>query len=733
MRKFESNSGITLIALVITIIVLIILSGVAIFALMGENGIISKADQTRDIQKIAEYQEALEIPKATVKLNTYGLTMDDYWAEINRPGALPIDVTDMERVDSNFGYITVEDKYEYLVEYDEQGDVKITYNGKIEELKPRITSMSITNTTHSVTVNISGKRVGQFEFYITDTEESYGDAKETIESSNYTSDVYSSSYTFDGLTQDKKYYVWIVARNDKGTDERKFDGLTGKMTTLTEEEIEKHVSPTGWYNGDKIVTATINTDKDVSGYKLQYATKPLGDGTSASQLSWFNYKNTGITIEYNSKIFFRLSDGTNITSTMSIDVEDIDKLEPNTFTPTATSTTRSITVTASTTDKDAANGSGKSDGIKYAFKLNNGEYTAYQASGQYTFDELGQTTDYTITVRAKDNANNITEGTITKGTQTIISVGTASSSPTTWTNGEVTITLPTQSGFSTRYTTDGTNPTKNSTLYNGPFKVDSNCTVKFVYTDGTNINTYGSITVANIETTIPTIVSEIAKKSSTSSSIVTTLKAIDIGTGLSKTVYYYKLSTASNYTRTEDVYTPMNGSEKGSLAEQTKEHTFSGLTQGQIYNIYAEVYDVAGNMTRTPETGTIDITTGQVSTLTIETGTTTSNGRPITITAGNTNVSTIRYTLDGTTPTTNSTEYTDSFNITSNCTIKAIAFDSSGQTGAVASLTVTIDLGNAEAAHVRKGYKFRSNNTDQQYESGAMENRTGTLYQLPTP
>ena len=42
MRK---NRGITLIALVITIIVLLILAGVSIASLMGENGILRKSDK----------------------------------------------------------------------------------------------------------------------------------------------------------------------------------------------------------------------------------------------------------------------------------------------------------------------------------------------------------------------------------------------------------------------------------------------------------------------------------------------------------------------------------------------------------------------------------------------------------------------------------------------------------------------------------------------------------------
>ena len=43
MRKYEENTGITLIALVVTIIVLLILAGVSISMLTGQNGILNRA------------------------------------------------------------------------------------------------------------------------------------------------------------------------------------------------------------------------------------------------------------------------------------------------------------------------------------------------------------------------------------------------------------------------------------------------------------------------------------------------------------------------------------------------------------------------------------------------------------------------------------------------------------------------------------------------------------------
>ncbi len=54
-KELKSNGGITLVALVVTIIVLIILAGVSISLVLGNNGIIKKAREAKE-----NYIEAAE-------------------------------------------------------------------------------------------------------------------------------------------------------------------------------------------------------------------------------------------------------------------------------------------------------------------------------------------------------------------------------------------------------------------------------------------------------------------------------------------------------------------------------------------------------------------------------------------------------------------------------------------------------------------------------------------------
>lgn len=60
-KKLKNQKGITLIALVITIIILIILVGVSINSIIGENGIITRAKDAKEQMIIAEGKEKIEL------------------------------------------------------------------------------------------------------------------------------------------------------------------------------------------------------------------------------------------------------------------------------------------------------------------------------------------------------------------------------------------------------------------------------------------------------------------------------------------------------------------------------------------------------------------------------------------------------------------------------------------------------------------------------------------------
>ena len=60
-KKFKRNKGITLIALVVTIIVLLILAGISISMLTGQNGILNRASEAKNLNGIAQNGELVKL------------------------------------------------------------------------------------------------------------------------------------------------------------------------------------------------------------------------------------------------------------------------------------------------------------------------------------------------------------------------------------------------------------------------------------------------------------------------------------------------------------------------------------------------------------------------------------------------------------------------------------------------------------------------------------------------
>ena len=68
MERRKNEKAITIIALVITIIVLLILAGISIVTLTGQNGIIRKASESKEQNLIKSYEEQLDLIWQGVKV-----------------------------------------------------------------------------------------------------------------------------------------------------------------------------------------------------------------------------------------------------------------------------------------------------------------------------------------------------------------------------------------------------------------------------------------------------------------------------------------------------------------------------------------------------------------------------------------------------------------------------------------------------------------------------------------
>ena len=96
-KQKNKNKGITLIALIITIVVLLILAGITIMYVMRDNGVFSKAKDAKEKMEVAKAREKLEMLFNSLQIEKYeqGLTEVDLDAriteEINKIGGNEIE------------------------------------------------------------------------------------------------------------------------------------------------------------------------------------------------------------------------------------------------------------------------------------------------------------------------------------------------------------------------------------------------------------------------------------------------------------------------------------------------------------------------------------------------------------------------------------------------------------------------------------------------------------------
>ena len=69
----KNNKGVTLVALVITIIVLLILAGVALAMLTGDSGILTNADEAKKQTAISNAKSSIEMAYMDIKTEVYAL------------------------------------------------------------------------------------------------------------------------------------------------------------------------------------------------------------------------------------------------------------------------------------------------------------------------------------------------------------------------------------------------------------------------------------------------------------------------------------------------------------------------------------------------------------------------------------------------------------------------------------------------------------------------------------
>ena len=495
MRKefniVKNRNGITLLALIITVIILVILAGVGISAINSGN-IFENATNVVEQSKIASKKEEIElviISKMNASIRE--ITIDKIMEALEKKG-----IIDEGNSNEETGQVkTNPDGYIYEIKEKSNGDWEVKYVGK-GELDTRKIKLSVELSTSvmtdKVTITVTAKEsAGVKSMTMPD-----GSIK-TYTGKNEISETYV-------VTQNGEYT--FTATNSKGESESK----TITIDNILEGTIQISANPSEATN--KSVTVTIEWPSGSENAIKEICSNGENKYTTVSGVK------TTLTLNNNCVVKVRIRNSISEIKTATLDVTNIDRLAPNTFTPTATTTSNRITVTGSTTDQPATEKYGSSVIVEYYFSKDN--ETSWQTNEDktqtsYTYTDLPQGTEYTIKMKAVDKAGNetITES-ITATTINIANLGEIqiSATPSTPTNKDVTVTVTWPSDTTGLIKKISKDNGANWSDYTGPITVSSNCIVKAKLIDTTSQEgKTATANITNIDKTDPTVT---AKQSS---------------------------------------------------------------------------------------------------------------------------------------------------------------------------------------------------------------------------
>ena len=487
-KFLNKKSGITMVALVVTIVVLLILASISIQGIT-RTGIFRAAEDTKLEHKRAAIATTLQ---TKLKINqteqirgtdeeivkaTYEDVKNDL-EEIKKAGGKDIEVSEVTSEEKD-------GKTEWFFEVKVDGDVyKVgldgsDYLGKEDELAPLIEIKKATATTNTITATVTTRRNegGKIEYYIKEKGSQKFDLAGTTD---------QNTFKYTKLKQEKTYVIEAVAINTNGKKKvsKEYEIKTSLVPKIDSNEIKFASVPNEWTNKSVEVTATLTVD----GQNFTLT-------TSKNSTSGWIASNRQIFTE-NGTMYAALTDGNNYGAAASYEVTNIDTVKPVIKNITATTNTIKITAT------DEASGI-------YSYAISESEtmpktFTKLDNSTQVfntVVENLKQSTKYYVWV--KDAAGNISEVASTK-TGTVPKLTDANTtitkSPNDWTKQEVIATASTTEKNYTLQTKKDNGEWQTTNTQ----KFTENGTIYARLWDGTNAGEEIYKPITNIDKTAPT-------------------------------------------------------------------------------------------------------------------------------------------------------------------------------------------------------------------------------------
>lgn len=597
--KFNKKEGISLLALIITVVVIIILSGAIILALSNTN-LISQASKSVFFTDVGNFKDELTLYKGKQfldKLGNYNSTLLQangdsitYGDVVDNTKSINDLIPSLGRADKYAGQFEVVDG-ELVFQgsdpnkqkWSEEIGVGVIIVGEPKiSIIPKSETVVLPGTDIIYSIKFSSNAPLK-TINLTDKVEILNNAGATVQ----TQPVINIS-NISGTAQDVIRYAEITIKTNtlvageyklkiKSGSVINAEGISNSQdtTSLTGFEVVDIIppenpimsaTPTSWTNGNVTVKVTYSVDSEIKEYSL--------DGTS-----WSDYTGDILVDTNNTTVYAKATDASgNESGQSTLTVANIDKVVPTAIYGTNGGTniqTASTVVTASDL------GGSNIASLAYIWDT---QSTLEPTSGWVVFtngDTITKTSvtgTYYLWVKVLDNAGNVF---VTKSNSFILdntppTNPSISAEPTGWTNGNVTVTVTYPSDASLKqYSLDGF--TWNT--YTAPVVVTTNNTTVYAMATDISGNQSGqsTLTVANIDKTPPIVVA--SSGGATSSSITINASSSDInGSGVNVSSYQYSKDNGATWTTQTSVAS----------------YTFSSITTG-TYQCKVKVLDNAGN------------------------------------------------------------------------------------------------------------------------------------------
>lgn len=283
----KKQKGITLIALVITIVILLILAGISINMLSGKDGILNRAKDAREKNDIATDIETIKMEylEFLIEISPETATINKFLEYLENDKGYFVDYGDEngdENVELNGRLYTVKlEGKELIVEYFK----KATVNSKN---LPKITNLNVVVDKNSVEVTVALDKKEEITIKYVIAKEDGTIVKEVNADG-------SLNKKFNDLDANTIYTITVEVTNQYGTRKRKATIKTLSLVELTEGKANFKITPnTQW---QKEVIATIE-----SSYENQTATLQYRIGSNGE---WKDYTIDGFKVDENTSIFGR--------------------------------------------------------------------------------------------------------------------------------------------------------------------------------------------------------------------------------------------------------------------------------------------------------------------------------------------------------------------------------------------------------------------------------------------